>query len=151
MKQATLIFVRDGNKILLGMKKRGFGAGRFNGFGGKVEPNETPEQGVVRELTEESGITASEVKKHAVLNFSFANKPDWNQVVHVFIAQSWSGSPVESEEMKPEWFEHSSLPFEKMWPDDPFWLPHVLDGKFVNASFVFGENDVILEQDIKVV
>jgi hypothetical protein len=52
--------------------------------------------------------------------------------------------------MKPRWFVKNKLPFDKMWPDDPLWLPHVLNGKFVDASFVFGKKDCILDYKIKV-
>ena len=55
MKIVTLVFVHDNQKVLLGYKKRGFGAGRWNGFGGKVETGETLEQAARRELKEESG------------------------------------------------------------------------------------------------
>lgn len=46
----TLVFVRDvqNKKLLLGYKKRGFGMHKWNGLGGKVEPNETIEQGAIR-------------------------------------------------------------------------------------------------------
>jgi hypothetical protein len=37
----TLLLIQKANQVLLGMKKRGFGAGRYNGFGGKVEANES--------------------------------------------------------------------------------------------------------------
>ena len=52
-KQLTLVAVLKENNILLGMKKRGFGEGRWNGFGGKVETGETIEEGAKRELKEE--------------------------------------------------------------------------------------------------
>ena len=46
----SLIFVRDNvnNKILLGYKKRGFGMHKWNGLGGKVEPNESIAEGAKR-------------------------------------------------------------------------------------------------------
>lgn len=44
----SLVFVRESTKILLGYKKRGFGQGRWNGFGGKVEQGETVEEGAIR-------------------------------------------------------------------------------------------------------
>jgi 8-oxo-dGTP pyrophosphatase MutT (NUDIX family) len=150
MRHATLCIVRNGDKILLGMKKKGFGSGKFNGFGGKVEQNETVESAAVRELREESGLTANVVKKHAVLTFKFPHKEEWNQVVHVYVTDSWTGSPVESDEMVPEWFDLEKIPYQKMWVDDEHWLPHVLAGKFVTATFVFAPNESILEKEIKV-
>ncbi len=150
MKHATLCVVVNGNNILLGMKKKGFGAGRYNGFGGKVEPGESVEAAAVRELREESGLQAVSAKKHAVLTFKFPHKPEWDQVVHVFVTDNWTGSPAESDEMVPEWFQADNLPFGQMWSDDPHWLPHVISGKFVTATFVFSPDEKILEKVVKV-
>ncbi len=150
MRNATLCIVRSGDKILLGMKKKGFGAGKYNGFGGKVEPNETVEQGALRELREESGLVANDAKKLAELTFKFPHKEEWNQVVHVYVTHSWAGVPVESDEMKPEWFDLTRIPYQQMWIDDEHWLPHVLAGKFVTATFVFSQNESILEKDVVV-
>ena len=150
MKQATLCIVRDGNRILLGMKKRGFGSGKYNGFGGKVENAETIEAAALRELREESGMNASFAKKSAVLTFKFPHKPEWNQIVHVFVADKWSGSPVESDEMRPEWFDIQKIPYNQMWIDDAHWLPHILAGNFVHATFVLSsDTGTILEKDVK--
>ena len=52
----TLCIPIKENGVLLGLKKRGFGSGRWNGFGGKVEEGETIEQATLRELDEEVGI-----------------------------------------------------------------------------------------------
>jgi 8-oxo-dGTP diphosphatase/2-hydroxy-dATP diphosphatase len=91
------------NQILLGMKKRGFGVGRWNGFGGKVDEGETIEQGAIRELKEETGIDAVNIKKVGILDFSFQND---NKIleVNVFKVIDFIGEPTESEEMKPQWF-----------------------------------------------
>jgi len=53
-KVLTLVMPRREGRILLGMKKRGFGQGRWNGFGGKVEKGESVAEGAARELLEES-------------------------------------------------------------------------------------------------
>ena len=150
MKHATICIIKEGNKILLGMKKTGFGSGKYNGFGGKVEENETVEQAAIRELQEESGITTNNVKKHAELTFKFPHKEEWNQIVHVFIAQDWSGTPIETDEMSPEWFDMDKIPYSQMWVDDQHWLPHVLAEKIVNATFIFNEDETIREQEINV-
>jgi len=55
-KVMTLVYIRNEDKVLLGMKKRGFGEGKWNGFGGKVEPNESILQGAIREVQEECGV-----------------------------------------------------------------------------------------------
>ncbi len=149
MKTATLVFLVKQDQVLLGMKKRGFGLGRWNGFGGKIEQNETIEQAAIRELEEETGVTASSLEKRGEITFAFPSKPEWNQIVHLFVVTKWTGEPVESEEMLPRWFSHNSLPFDVMWPADPLWLPHILAGKFVTARFVREEDQsTILEKEV---
>lgn len=155
MRNATLLFLvkkNDGiiSDICLAMKKRGFGAGRYNGMGGKVEGGETIEEAVKRETLEEVGVQVDIVTKCAELAFTFPHKEEWSQRVHVYLADSWSGEIVETEEMRPEWFSVDKIPYDIMWPDDQFWIPKVLEGKFVEANFSFGEGDVILSQDIRV-
>lgn len=55
-KVLTLLVIHQANRVLLGMKKRGFGRDRYNGFGGKVEKNETILEAAIRETIEESGV-----------------------------------------------------------------------------------------------
>ena len=56
-KVLTLVLLREDNRVLLGMKKRGFGVGKWNGFGGKLEPGETVLEAAAREVKEECGFT----------------------------------------------------------------------------------------------
>jgi NADH pyrophosphatase NudC (nudix superfamily) len=152
MRNATLLFLvkKDGEtitEICLPMKKRGFGKGRYNGVGGKVE-NETIEDATRRETHEEIKVTVKEMQKVGEFAFTFPHKADFNQVVHVYLSDSWEGNPTESEEMKPFWFSTTNIPYSQMWPDDILWLPGVLKGKYATGSFTFGEGDIILEQEL---
>lgn len=125
------------------MKKRGFGEGKYNGIGGKVEDGESVRQAAARELYEEIGVHANEMEKAAEITFLFNENEQWNQIVHIFLIRSWNGDPIESEEMRPKWFDVKSLPFETMWPDDKYWLPLVLSGKKIKGEFTFGKDNVI--------
>ncbi|MFA6094830.1 MAG: 8-oxo-dGTP diphosphatase [Candidatus Paceibacterota bacterium] len=140
MRKVTLIFLRRGNEILLAMKKRRFGAGKWNGVGGKCEGEETLTQAAVREAREEIGVGLQEKDLELVgdIKFYFPNKEDWNQEVFVYVARKWAGEIVESEEMKPEWFNIENIPYESMWADDPLWLPQVLVGKKIQGDVYFG-------------
>jgi 8-oxo-dGTP diphosphatase/2-hydroxy-dATP diphosphatase len=148
-KRLTLTLVRRGSHILLGMKKRGFGEGRWNGFGGKVMQGETVEGAALRELHEEAGITAEQLEKVGVLDFQFTTRPDEELEVHVFGAGKYTGEPCESEEMRPAWFSINALPYPDMWPDDIFWMPLYLAGKKFTGRFVFDAHDNILEQALE--
>lgn len=152
--QSNLVFlVKERNGVItdvcLAMKKRGFGAGRWNGVGGKVEAGETVEESARRETLEEIGVKTGGLKQVAELDFSFLCKPEWNQKVTAYLAASWQGEPVESEEMRPQWFSVTDIPYGEMWPDDRFWLPKVLSGLVVKAEFSFGPDDTILAQKIE--
>jgi ADP-ribose pyrophosphatase YjhB (NUDIX family) len=151
MRQTTLCFLLKDDRVLLGMKKRGFGVGKWNGMGGKLIEGETAVQNVIRELNEEIGVelTARDLKEVAVLEFNFDGKPDWDQVCHVFTVSRWFGAPSESEEMRPQWHAMSALPFNEMWVDDPRWLPLVLAGKKIKGEFLFDETGkAILEYKV---
>jgi len=143
MRHATLCFIVDSGKVLLGMKKRGFGEGKYNGFGGKKKENEKIHETAVRELKEESGIITNlaDIEKMAELHFSFPVKKEWDQTVHVYVVNKWEGDPKESEEMRPEWFDVSKIPFDNMWSDDTHWLPLILKGKKIEAHFNFKEDN----------
>lgn len=144
LRQATLCFLVKDNQILLAMKKRGFGKDKWNGVGGKPNPGEDIETTAIRETQEEIGVTPKSLKRVATLNFFFPPdlaKKDWNQQVCVFLCDFWEGEPEESEEMKPEWFKFSDIPYKYMWVDDIHWLPKVLEGKKLTANFTFAEDE----------
>ncbi|KAI9099708.1 NUDIX hydrolase domain-like protein [Phlyctochytrium arcticum] len=152
-KITTLVFLfeegTDGRKVLLGMKKRGFGAGYYNGFGGKVEAGETIEQAARRELEEEAGVVVEQLEPIGTLFFRFGSVTTGLEV-HVFSAQTYTGSISETEEMRPEWFPASQIPFHQMWPDDEHWWPYVNQGKLFGAAFWFHEDHkTILHSSIK--
>jgi 8-oxo-dGTP pyrophosphatase MutT (NUDIX family) len=138
-------------KICLAMKKRGFGKGSWNGTGGKVEKNETIRKTAQREAWEEIGVKAQKMEKVAELSFFFPHHPAWNQKVYVYFCSKWKGEPKESQEMKPKWFSSNKLPFKKMWPDDIFWMPLVLKGEFVKATFTFGRKNRIEKKEIRAI
>ena len=146
MIHATLCFIiREGAypQILLGKKKRGFGMGKYNGIGGKLEPSESPEAGIIREVFEEVGLRVPAQALRAVgeITFRFPFKPAFDHFVHVFTATQWQGDAVETAEMEPQWFAFQDIPYSAMWQDDAYWLPIVLHGKTIRASFTFAQDN----------
>lgn len=147
----TLTLIYEHPKILLGMKKRGFGEGRWNGFGGKVNPEESIEEAAKREIKEEINVQVSELEKIGMLDFEFQERPHEILEVHFFQAKRYHGTPMESEEMLPQWFHVDDIPYHEMWPDDRFWIPLFLQGKYFGGRVYFKDKDNILKNEIKVI
>jgi 8-oxo-dGTP diphosphatase len=132
---ANLCFVVRGNRILLIHKKRGLGAGKINGPGGRLEPGETAEASAIRETQEEIGVTPVGLEAIGELHFHFLD--GYKLHVTVFRANDCTGKLIETEEAKPFWNDVNSIPYDNMWQDDPIWLPKLLAGVKFSGSFVF--------------
>ncbi|XP_050432317.1 uncharacterized protein LOC126840533 isoform X2 [Adelges cooleyi] len=130
------------------MKKRGLGVGKWNGFGGKVEPNETIEEGAKREVKEECGLDVDGMEKVGILEFEGVNS---NEILegHVFICTQYSGDIIETEEMAPKWFKIKDTPYDTMWADHKFWYPMLLKKIPFKAYFKYQGYETILDYNIK--
>jgi 8-oxo-dGTP diphosphatase len=143
MQHMTLCFLLRGappDAVLLGYKKHGFGAGKFVGIGGRVEAAETVAAAACREVAEEIGVQVlpHDLQPRGQIEFIFPCQPAWDQTVHLFIVTSWSGEPRESEEIRPDWYSLSALPWAWMWDDSRSWLPQLLAGEHIDAAITFG-------------
>ncbi|HUO56333.1 MAG TPA: 8-oxo-dGTP diphosphatase [Candidatus Paceibacterota bacterium] len=133
MQVATICYCLDEEKILLGMKKIRFGAGKWNGFGGKVGTGEGIAEAARREVVEECGLTIApeHIQQVALISFYFGETPMFE--CHIFFANQWEGETHESDEMVPKWFPRNMLPYKDMWVSDLFWFPAVLSGVTLEA------------------
>lgn len=149
-KTTTLLFLRRNGEVLLAMKKRGHGIGFWNGVGGKLDPDETIEQAMVRECQEEIGVTPTAYHKVAEHDFLMhtADEGTWHMYTHTYLCDDWNGNPTETDEMAPKWFPIGSIPYDDMWQDDRYWLPQVLSGKLLKTLFTFDANNTLLTQKI---
>ncbi|XP_041736534.2 7,8-dihydro-8-oxoguanine triphosphatase isoform X2 [Coregonus clupeaformis] len=147
-KLLTLVLVVQPGRVLLGMKKRGFGAGKWNGFGGKVQSGETIEEAARRELQEESGLTVDALDKIGNIKFEFIGETELLDV-HVFRADNYNGEPTESDEMRPQWFDSDKIPFSQMWVDDVLWFPLMLQKKKFLGYFKFLGHDLIIDHKLE--
>jgi 8-oxo-dGTP diphosphatase len=132
---ATLVFVIRGGRILLIRKKRGLGAGKINGPGGRLEPGETPEACAARELREELGVVAGELVRMGEHRFQFVD--GYSTYVHVYRTHEIEGTAIETDEASPRWCDLSEIPFDDMWEDDRYWLPLVIQGRRFSGYWIF--------------
>lgn len=139
-----MFIVREG-QILLIEKKRGHGAGKINGPGGKIDPGETPLQSAIRETQEELLITPLEPVKLGELHFHMTDVP--HIICHVFRAEGFQGTPTETDEAVPVWHSFAEIPYDRMWEDDRYWLPLLLAKKSFEGKFSF-EGDRMLWMEV---
>jgi len=138
---ATLCFIIKDEQILLIHKKRGLGAGKINGPGGRIEEGETLEQCAVREVQEELLVTPLKPSHRGTLHFQFTD--GYALKCAVFSAHDYSGDATETDEALPKWVPINNIPYQDMWSDDQYWLPRMIAGDTFTGYFVF-DNDTML-------
>ncbi len=147
---ATLLFIRrrgaGGPELLLIRKKRGLGAGKINGPGGRIEAGETPLAAAIREVEEEVCVVPREITKSGELRFQFVD--GYSLHVHVFAARGHEGEARETDEAIPLWTPEDAIPFDEMWADDRHWIPMMLKGQAFSGRFIF-DGDRLLDYTLE--
>ena len=143
---ATLTFVIKDGQILLIRKKRGLGAGKINGPGGRLELGETLPECAVREVQEELCITPVNPEFCGENLFQFTN--GYSIHVHTYMASNFTGLPEETDEAIPLWFPLEQIPYEEMWADDIIWIPEMLKGNRFKGHYLF-DGDQLLEHHLE--
>jgi ADP-ribose pyrophosphatase YjhB (NUDIX family) len=146
MTKAVIVYLLKNSQVALGRKKTGHGIGKWNGYGGKIEANETPEEAAARELFEESGVTIEQKDLVKVAEIDYKeDKGEW--MVYVFTASKFDGNPQESEEMQPKWFNLDKIPYKEMWENDKLWLEKVFNNEKFKAIFWHDNDGNILKYE----
>ncbi|HXW44391.1 MAG TPA: 8-oxo-dGTP diphosphatase [Streptosporangiaceae bacterium] len=132
----------SGPEVLLGLKKAGFGAGKWVGLGGHIEDGEKPECAAVREVMEEASLAvpADALQHMASIEFLFPSRPSWDQTAQVYQTWVFDGEPAESDEVRSQWFSEDELPLGLMWDDAKHWLPAVLAGQHLDLTITFADD-----------
>jgi 8-oxo-dGTP pyrophosphatase MutT (NUDIX family) len=143
-------------RVLLGLKKLGCPPmiGKYYAFGGHIEEGENSCQAMKRELTEENGTKALSWESVGCIRWFLPALPEWKPgSCYVYLVYSFSGDPVETDEMKPKWFNIDEIPYQNMWDDTKIWLPVVLEGLKFRGDFWYSKEKINLltRVDFKVV
>ncbi len=143
--ETSLLFALRDTNILLIHKKRGLGAGKINAPGGRVEKGESFQDAAIREAREEVGIEAADLHYSGILSFEFTN--GYSTRCHVFKTELFEGTPIETDEATPVWFDIKDIPYNRMWADDILWIPMMLNNIPFDAHFIF-DDDIMLWHDL---
>jgi 8-oxo-dGTP diphosphatase len=145
MKLATLCYVKNDGKTLMIhriKKENDIHQGKWNGLGGKLDPGETPEECVIREVHEESGLTIVDPHLKGFLTFpSFANDEDW--YAFVFVAKRFNGQLIDSEEGVLRWIDDKELFGLDLWGGDLIFLPWLESPGLFSGKFVYQDGQLL--------
>lgn len=147
MTAGTLVYIFQGPNVLLGLKKRGFGAANWNAPGGKIELGETAKITAIRETQEEVGLTPALTEPIGEILYHDPMHGNWK--VTVYRTESYSGELIESDEMKPQWWPVDTIPYKSMWEGDEEWLPHVIENKNFTAELWFNNKGKLDKFDVR--
>ncbi|MBK6679882.1 MAG: 8-oxo-dGTP diphosphatase [Ignavibacteriales bacterium] len=147
MKLATLCYVRDAKNLTTLMlhrvkKENDMHEGKWNGLGGKFEDGETPEECVIREVLEESGLSITNPKLQGFITFpAFDQFEDW--YVFVFTADEFTGELIDSPEGNLEWIKNDNLMDLKLWEGDKIFMGWFDSGKVFSAKFEYDKGEFV--------
>lgn len=142
---ATLCYVKNEGKTLMlyrNKKENDHHEGKWNGLGGKLEPGETPEECVIREIKEESGLKIKNPRMHGYIVFPiFDGTNDWH--VFIFTAREFDGELINSPEGTLEWIPDNKLTSINLWGGDSIFLEWLNQDKFFSAKFIYEDKKYI--------
>lgn len=145
---ATLCYIKcDGHTLMVYRNKKAndIHQGKWNGLGGKFEAGETPEECVIREIYEESGLSIHNPKMCGLLMFPNFKGNDW--YVFVYTASDFTGELIDSPEGKLEWIPDEKLLDLNLWESDHIFMPWIQENKFFSAKFEY-EEDKMCRYDV---
>ena len=139
MKLGTLCYIDNGRQTLMLhriKKENDMHKGKWNGLGGKFEDGESPEECVIREVREESGLIIKEPVLKGIITFpAFDEIDDW--MVFVFTSNQFKGSLTECDEGVLEWIGNENLSKLEMWEGDKIFMKWLKDTPFFSAKFMY--------------
>ena len=123
MKLTTLCYIEKDDKYLMlhrVKKENDLNHDKWVGVGGKFEPDETPEECMLREVREETGLTLTRYRFRAILTFL---SDEWEtEYIHLYTASKFTGTLLECDEGNLEWIPKSEIDKLKLWEGDKIFF-----------------------------
>lgn len=147
MKQTTLCYIDNGDSYLMlhrVKKENDASHGKWIGVGGKCEADESPDECMLREVKEETGLDITEWHYRGIVTFISDTWP--NEYMHLFTATAWRGEPDMSidDEGTLAWIPKTGLMDLNLWEGDRIFLRLLLDGAtpFFSLKLVYEHDEM---------
>lgn len=131
MKRTTICYIERDNQYLMlyrNKKKEDYNKGKWIGVGGKIESEETPEQCILREVREETGLTLTAYQYRGIIRFTFDLWED--EEMYLYTATEFEGElNKECNEGELAWFPISEVMNLNTWEGDKIFLQKLIDGE----------------------
>ncbi len=141
---ATLCYLEKNGKVLMlyrNKKENDYHEGKWNAPGGKLETGESPEECVIREMKEETGLAIENPFLKGMITFPmFDGKNDW--YVFLFRAFEFAGEIIDSPEGSLEWIDKDKLLDLNLWEGDKTFIPWLFEDKHFSAKLIYKEKDL---------
>ena len=146
MKQTTLCYLeRDDKYLMLHRVKKANDAShdKWIGVGGKCEADESPDECMVREVKEETGLDILEWRYRGIVTFISDVWPC--EYMHLFTASRWCGEETSCDEGELEWVEKQRLFDLSLWEGDKIFLRLLMDSNqpFFSLKLVYQGDDLV--------
>ena len=148
MKQTTLCYIDDGERYLMlhrVKKEHDASHGKWIGVGGKCEADESPDECMLREVKEETGVDITRWHYRGIVTFISDTWP--NEYMHLFTATEWKGEPDMGidDEGELAWVAKSDLMSLNLWEGDKIFLRLLLDEQqpFFSLKLVYEQDEMV--------
>jgi len=138
--ETVLVYIeKNESYLLIHKKKKDLNEGKYLGVGGKIEPNETLEEALLRETKEETGLTLLDYQYRGVIYF---HSGDYHEIMHLYTSNNYVGELRPSSEGDLKWVLKSELKHLPMWEGDHYFLDYLdqTDEFFTMHLYYEGEN-----------
>ncbi len=141
MKNTTLCYIEDGSRYLMlhrVKKERDENKDKWIGIGGKFEEGESPEDCVLREVREETGLALTAYRYRGIV--TFVSNVWGTEYMHLFTADAWTGEVRECDEGELAWVEKQAVQALPIWPGDKIFLRLLAeDAPFFSLKLVYAD------------
>ena len=128
-KETVLAYIENDNSYLMllrNKKKHDINANKWIGVGGHLENDETPEDALIREIKEETGLDVISYSKKGLIHFNY---DDISELMHLYVVNDFKGELIECDEGTLKWIKKCDLFSLELWEGDKIFLKKLLNNE----------------------